>query len=271
MRARATSFKLFFTAVLRVAEKHFLADAAITDNMVQLQRKKEKGEKKGTSRTGKVDGRRGKEEEEEVQRLWGVLYADDPGSVSRSSEELERMMTVIVTACSALGLTVPEVKTEILCLQTKGGGKVSLTINAASQVYKQTMEFVCLDVAITADRDLSIGIMRRLQRAWAYFQRYKIEIYDRPGVRLRSKVRLLKAEVAETLLYGCMTWSPNKLDYDRLRWVHHSMLLRCLGRRKRNRDDHTLCSCCCPTLTLVNLLLIESAWSYKSVGYNPAR
>ena len=39
--------------------KRFLADAAITDNMVQLQRK-EQDEKKGTSPTGKVDGRRGK-------------------------------------------------------------------------------------------------------------------------------------------------------------------------------------------------------------------
>ena len=55
-------FNIFFTMVLRVAEKRFLAYAAITDNMVQLQQKKEKGEKKGTSRTGKVDGRRGRRE-----------------------------------------------------------------------------------------------------------------------------------------------------------------------------------------------------------------
>ena len=75
---------------------------------------------------------------------------------------------------------------------------------------------------------------------WACFQRYKMEIYDRPGVRLRLKVWLLNAEVVETPLYGCMTWSPNKPDYDRLRRVHHSMLLRCLGWRKRKRDDHTL-------------------------------
>ena len=67
-----------------------------------------------------------------------------------------------------------------------------------------------------------------------------METYDRPGVCLMLKVRLLKAEVVETLLYGCMTWSPNKPDYGRLRRVHHSMLLRCLGWRKRKRDDHTL-------------------------------
>ena len=68
-----------------------------------------------------------------------------------------------------------------------------------------------------------------------------MEIYDRPVVVcLRLKVRLLKAEVVETLLYGCMTWSPKKPDCDRLRRVHRSMLLRCLGWRKRKRDDHTL-------------------------------
>ena len=61
-------FNMIFTAVLRVAEKRFLADAAITDNMVQLQRKEE-GEKKGTLHTSKVDGRRGREGDE-VQRLW---------------------------------------------------------------------------------------------------------------------------------------------------------------------------------------------------------
>ena len=37
-----------------------------------------------------------------------------------------------------------------------------------------------------------------------------------------------------------MTWSPKKPDFDRLRRVHRSMLLRCLGWRKRKRDDHTL-------------------------------
>ena len=75
-------FNMFFTAVLRVAKKRFLANAAITDNMVQLQRKAEGG-KKGASRTGEVDGRWGKEGVG-VQRLWGMLYADNTGIVSRS-------------------------------------------------------------------------------------------------------------------------------------------------------------------------------------------
>ena len=60
-------FKLFFTALLRMAEKRFTADAVIMDSMVQLQRKKEKrGEKKGRTRGGRVDGQR---KEEEAQTL----------------------------------------------------------------------------------------------------------------------------------------------------------------------------------------------------------
>ena len=59
-----------------------------------------------------------------MQRLWGKLYTDDAGIVSRSPGGLEKMMTVIVTACSAFGLTVSEAKTDNMCLQIKGGGKV---------------------------------------------------------------------------------------------------------------------------------------------------
>ena len=39
---------------------------------------------------------------------------------------------------------------------------------------------------------------------------------------------------------GEFTWSPSKADYDRPRKVHHQMLLRCLGWRKRKREDHIL-------------------------------
>ena len=49
-----------------------------------------------------------------------------------------------------------------------------------------------------------------------------MENRDRLGVRLRPKVRMLKVEVIETLLYGCVTWGPRKPDYDRIRQGHTS-------------------------------------------------
>ena len=119
------------------------------------------------------------------------------------------------------------------------------TVTAAGQVYKQTVEFVHLDGAISADWDLrSVEVTRQIQGAWACFGRYKMEIYDRPSVRSRLKVGMLKAEVLETLLYGCSTWSPSKADYDRFGKVHHQILLRCLAwlaETKARRPHLVLC------------------------------
>ena len=153
--------------VLRVAEKRFTADAVIVDSMVQLQRKEEKREqKRARARSGRVDRQR---KEEEAQTMWGMLYADDVGIVSRSPEEgLEKMMTVIMAACAAFGLTVSEAKMETMYLQTKGGGHVPSTVTAVGQVYKQTVEFVYLGGAISADWDLrSVEARRRIQGVWA--------------------------------------------------------------------------------------------------------
>ena len=171
--------------------------------------------------------------------MWGMLYADDASIVSRSPEGLEKMRTVIVTACAAFGLTVSEAKTDIMCLQTKGGGHMPFTVSAAGQVYKRTVEFVYLGGTISADWDLrSVEVTHRLQTSWVCFGRYKMEIYDRPSVRLRLKAPMLKAEVMEILLYGCVTWSPSKADYHKLRKVYHHILLRCLGWRTKTRRPH---------------------------------
>ena len=49
-----------------------------------------------------------------------VLYADNAGVVSRSPEQLRKMMEVIVVVCAAFGLTVSGAKTETMCLRAKG-------------------------------------------------------------------------------------------------------------------------------------------------------
>ena len=146
-------FDMFFTAALRVAGTRFLTDTDITDN-ISSSNKMRKARKRALHAQAKSTGGGGRREE--VQRLWDMLYADDADIVSPSSERLEGMMTVIVMACSSFGLTVSEAKTEGMCLQTKGGEKVSCTINAAGQIYKQTIKFVYLGMTITADRDLGM-------------------------------------------------------------------------------------------------------------------
>ena len=51
---------------------------------------------------------------------------------------------------------------------------------------------------------------------------------------------MLRADVLETMLYGCVTCSPRACHYDTLRRAHHRFLTRCIGWRKHNRADHPI-------------------------------
>ena len=58
------------------------------------------------------------------------------------------------------------------------------------------------------------------------FGRYKMEFYNRPSVRFRLSMQLLKAwgTRERRCCCGSVTWSPKQADRDRLQKVHHSMI-----------------------------------------------
>ena len=53
---------------------------------------------------------------------------------------------------------------------------------------------------------------------------------------------MLKAEVLETMLYSCVTWSSRACHYDTLRRANHRFLTRCIGWRRHDRADHPISS-----------------------------
>ena len=174
--------------------------------------------------------------------LWGMLYADDAGVLSQSPEQLRKMMGVIVVVCAAFGLTVLEAKTEIMCLRAKGmpESTATLSVGAAGQVCNQTNEFVYLGENVNHNADLSIELDRRIRNAWCSSRKYTLELYDRPSAPLELKIQMLRAEVLETMLHGCVTWSPRASHNDTLRRAHHRFLTRCIGWRKHNRADRPI-------------------------------
>ena len=160
-----------------------------------------------------------------------MLYADDAGVVLQSPEQLRKMMGMIVVVCAASGLTVSEAMTEIMCLRTKEMPESTATfsLEAAGQVYKQMDESVYLGKNANHNADLSIEVNRCTRNAWCSFRKYTLELYDRPSAPLELKIRMLRAEVLETIMYGCVTWRPRACHHDTLRRAHHSFLTRCIG------------------------------------------
>ena len=83
-------------------------------------------------------------------------------------------------------------------------------------------------------------IQRRVRLAWVCYKRFKRELYDIEAAPLTLKLRLLKAEVIETLLYRCVTWTLGKEQFAELRTAHHRFLLPIIGFQRRQRTDHLM-------------------------------
>ena len=161
-----------------------------------------------------------------------MLYTDDAGVVSQLPEQLRKMIGVIVVVCAAFSLTVSEVKTRIMCLRAKQMPESTaiFSVEAAGQVYNHMNEFVYLGGGAPTTMPAC-----PLRSTGAYathgcsFWKYTLDLYDRPSAPLELKLRMLRAEALETMLCGCVTWSPRACHYDTLRRAHHSFLTRCIG------------------------------------------
>ena len=163
--------------------------------------------------------------------LWSILYTDDAGTVSRSKDSLAKIMSVVVETCDTFGLTVSENKTETMALLPQAAPAERLSIVAAGQRYRQTERFNYLGGTISADATMDAELASRIRVAWCALRKYGGQFYDRPVtvVPLDLKVKQLRSEALEALLYGCSTWTLRKKDYDKLRTHHHRMLLRPLS------------------------------------------
>ena len=129
-------FNIFFVTVISVAYTHFKVDKDIMNALVHPRKKPEAG----------GQGRATGGESALETSLWRMLCADYAGVVSHLPEQLRKMMGVIVVVCAALGLTVLETKTEIMCLRKKRMSEsiAIFSVESAGQVYNELNEFVYL-------------------------------------------------------------------------------------------------------------------------------
>ena len=218
-------FNVFFVAVLTVAFDRFSIEIVVLDDFVRVVA-------------------RGDLAKEATKRLlWAMLYADDAGIASRSQASLEKMMTAIVEICAAFGFIVSEKKTVTMHMRPPTMKAEAVAVEAAGQRYSQVDTFVYLGSTTSSVGDVGPEIKRRTGYAWNCFLMYSRAVYDNPYIAVADKVRFLKAEVLEVMLYGCVTWPLSPGNFDKLREAHRGMLLWCLNAYTSTRaapDYHML-------------------------------
>ena len=119
-------FNIFAAAVTHAVVVRFSEDPDIVRDLVHLEEDLEENAA-GVSSDPLACVRRA---------VWGMLYADDAGIVSKSAEGLAKVMTVVVTVFEAVGLRVSEKKIETMLLRTPDQAPCTsaLVIEAAGQL-----------------------------------------------------------------------------------------------------------------------------------------
>ena len=117
-------FNIFVTDVTTVVSQRFSKDTAILTELVHLKEQPTLMRLESTM--------------DNVRRaVWVMLYAVDAGIVSRSPQELAKMVEVIVEVCRAFTLTVSVKTTEIGCIPPPRTSRTVVRVEAAVQIYKQ--------------------------------------------------------------------------------------------------------------------------------------
>lgn len=91
---------------------------------------------------------------------------------------------------------------------------VEFSVQAAGQVYKQTTKFEHLGRSITDPHDISVEIMRQVQRVRGRYHSYRCELYDRPTADLRLKVRVLTIQPLKPSFIGVQRGTHQRLTRD---------------------------------------------------------
>ena len=81
---------------------------------------------------------------------------------------------------------------------------------------------------------------RRIRLSWAYYHHFMWELHNFEETLFTLKVRLQKAEVMDTLLYGCVTRILSQGHFPDLLSANHNLLLSIIGIQRRQMTDRLI-------------------------------
>ena len=152
-----------------------------------------------------------------------LLFADDCALVAHTIGDIEFIMDCLSNTAQCFGLTVSLKKSEVL-YQPKPGSSYTLPVvkvydTPLTSVDKFSYLGSTLSQNIVVDDDISM----RLSRAGAAFGNLTRRLWNEHGITTATKVKVYKAVVITTLLYGCETWTLYRRHIKTAQPISHAM------------------------------------------------
>nr|VZI25899.1 unnamed protein product [Spirometra erinaceieuropaei] len=170
-----------------------------------------------------------------------LLFADDCALNTTSEAEMQRSMDLFSAACENFGLIINTQKTGVMHQPPPN----SATAPNAPQVsvsgtQRQVVEN-CPYLGSTLSRNIKINdeVANRISKASQAFGRLRSTVWNRHGLQLSTKLKMYKAVILPTLLYGAETWMVYTRQARRLNHFHLSCLRRILRLNWQDRIPDT--------------------------------
>ena len=151
-------------------------------------------------------------------------YADDMCLISDSMDKLEEMLVELDESCNEMGLTISTRKTKIMAVEEQQQAPRQVQLRVADDPVNVVEEFEYLGSTVMADCGLDREINARIRKASNSFRCLSRILWYQQRIKIGTKLRMFKAAILPTLLYGSETWAPLVKQLKRLQ----SFVMRCL-------------------------------------------
>ncbi|BHF80763.1 hypothetical protein SprV_0702389100 [Sparganum proliferum] len=175
-----------------------------------------------------------------------LLFADDCALNTTSEEEMQRSMDLFSAACANFGLVINMQKTVVMHQLPPNSAATApnapppppqISVNGTQlQVVEN---FPYLGGTLSHNTKIDDEVANRISKASQAFGRLQSTVWNRHGLQLSTKLKMYKAVILPTLLYGAETWTVYSKQARRLNHFHLSCLRRILRLNWQDRIPDT--------------------------------
>nr|VZI42177.1 unnamed protein product [Spirometra erinaceieuropaei] len=167
-----------------------------------------------------------------------LLFADDCALNTTSEEEMQRSMDLFSAACENFGLVINTQKTVVVHQPppnsaTAPNAPPQISVNGTHLQVVET--FPCLGSTLSRNTKIDDEVANRISKASQAFGRLHSTVWNRHGLQLSTKLKMYKAVILPTLLYGAETWTAYAKQARHLNHFHLSCLRRILSLKWQDR------------------------------------
>ena len=121
---------------------------------------------------------------------------------------MQHLVDRFAAACDNFGLKISTTKTEVMHQPAPGSPYHEPRITVKGQQLRAVENFTYLDSNLAQTPSIDIEVQNRISKASSAFGRLRKRVWDRRGIRTKTKLKVYRAVILTTLLYACETWTP---------------------------------------------------------------